>query len=114
MTFNIEKNILFIGNQSLHFDFPVKQYLVVNNILVLLLDVPSGKIFNENVFGIDLESKKIIWQIQEMRNRYVQEFCPYTYMKETESKSIVLSNCCSFYLEINPFNGEILEEGMWK
>ena len=66
--YEIEDNQLRIGDAFLNFDFPIQQVIEISGMLIVRLDIPSKTIYNENVFGISLEERKIKWRI--MKRKY--------------------------------------------
>ncbi|HEY2650186.1 MAG TPA: hypothetical protein VGI38_13400 [Puia sp.] len=75
------------------------------------MDIPTKTIYNENVFGVSLDGKRIIWQIA--KRTYDFEECPFTYIRIFNDE-LVLVNWCSIYFTVNPSTGEILNEGYSK
>lgn len=55
--------------------YPVQEILFSSGVCIVRLEAPPGKIFNENVFGLD-PSGKIIWTIEAAR--HVHPDSPYT------------------------------------
>jgi len=41
--------------------------LLIGNVLIILLDKPIKKIYNQNVFALDIKTKSIIWQVNEKK-----------------------------------------------
>jgi|688.fasta_scaffold1047094_2 hypothetical protein len=45
--------------------YPVKQTLQVDSMRVVLLDIPTSELLNENIYGLD-ESGQIAWQVERV------------------------------------------------
>jgi hypothetical protein len=69
------------GNIIYKFDYPIKKYINIGDIFVVLLDVPAGKILNENVLCVAVDGG-VRWIIEEIERMY--EDSPYTNIEETD------------------------------
>ena len=59
-------NQLFLENGTrVSFEFDIKKIISFENFIAVLLEIPPGTIFNENVFGVSLNGE-IIWQIEKL------------------------------------------------
>ena len=47
------------------FGFNIREIILFEDLIVVLLKIPSGTIFNENVFGVT-PSGEICWQIEKL------------------------------------------------
>ena len=47
------------------FDFDIRKIILFEDLIVVLLKIPSGTIFNENVFGVS-PGGEIYWQIEKL------------------------------------------------
>ena len=63
-SFSENKLILDTGRQ-VSFKHDIDKVVSFDNVVVVLLKMPSGIIFNENVFGVSLDGQ-IRWQIQSL------------------------------------------------
>jgi hypothetical protein len=103
---SIEKNCLvFPDGVRVTFPFPVAEFIEFQSIVVVRLDVPIGKIFNENVFGVSA-CGDIVWQIK--RRKYVYENCPYMNLLRSNS-NIVAHNWDCLDLVLDPKTGTVIE-----
>lgn len=105
--YSVEGNKVFIGNQVLTFDYPISESIELTDMLIVRLEKPIDIIYNENVFGISINEGRIKWRIA--KRDYVLKNCPFVKVNIFEGH-LVLVNWCSFYLYVNPLNGEILRE----
>ena len=106
MHYTINERELSIGGNKLSFDYPIDDILGISEMLIIRLEPSSGIIYNENVFGVSLIEKNIKWQITKMK--YHERDCPYTGMILIKNQ-LRLFNWCSFYLDVNPVTGEVME-----
>lgn len=63
-----DKNIKINGHE-VKFKYEIDKIVEVKNICIVMLEVPSNKIYNENIFGVD-KTGKIIWQIEKVKHIY--------------------------------------------
>jgi hypothetical protein len=74
--------------------------------LIIRLESPRDVVFNENVFGVNLEEKKIKWQIANLRYDTGVD-CPFVGVKFSDGQ-LYINNWCDIYLIVDPLTGEIL------
>lgn len=99
---------LLLGDSKLLFAYPIGEILEISNMLIIRLKIPENEIFNENVFGVNLKEKRIKWQIA--KRKYNLKNCPYMHIILIENQ-LRLFNWCSFYLDVNPATGEVINQG---
>jgi len=107
--FLINGNTITIGQKNIQFEYPIdSDYTIqVNQVLIILLNVPVGVVFNENVFAIDLNNGNILWQIGKLE--FDLKECPYVGIGLETDKLILLVNWCSTAIVVDPVDGTILE-----
>ena len=106
--YSIIDSQLIIGDTEFSFKYAIKEVLEIFSMLIVRIESPIGITYNENVFGISLLEKKIKWQIA--KREYNLKDCPYTYIRLIENQ-LRLFNWCSFYLDVNPNTGEVIQQG---
>lgn len=110
--FNIQENVLFIANDKIVFDFPIKAFIEIEDMLIVYLDLFDKVIsLEENVFGISLSERKIKWQIE--KRKYPSRgngkmLCPFVGISYNEGK-LRLHNWCSITLVVDSVTGKVLE-----
>lgn len=92
------------------FDFPIRQVIKFSNCFVVRLEPDIGSIYNENVFGISNEGKKL-WQIEPLSHIY--EDSPYTGLGQIGDLA-QLCNWDGTDLIIEPYTGRIISIGYSK
>jgi hypothetical protein len=111
--YRIEQNKLIIDNSEIVFDFPIKDFIEIGDMLIVYLDLYDDVIpLEENVFGISLVERKIKWQIEKRKyptGGYAQMRCPFVGISFHENK-LRLHNWCSTNLIVDPVTGGILGE----
>lgn len=107
----IKGNKLIIGSRETAFDFPIDSSIAIEGMLIILLAIPVNVQYNENVFGVDIISNEIKWQIE--KRQYIPAYnqqCPFVSIVVNEGE-LRLNNWCSVYFIVDPLNGKILREG---
>ncbi len=105
--FAIERErILFDNGKEIAFAQTITKALDFGNAIVIMLDVPQGTIFNENVYGIDRDGN-ILWQVS--KEKYVYEDSPYTDI-QLAGNAVVLYNWDGLRLSVEPATGRILKK----
>ncbi len=97
----------FSTGETLTFDLPISESLTIGDVTVIRLRVPADVIYNENVFGISLPEKKVLWQVP--LRQHVYEFSPYLSIS-ARGKHIALANWDGTLLTLDPSSGDVIDE----
>lgn len=106
--YQIKDRQVLINGTKLKFDYPIKNLIEISDVLIILLKKPVEIIFNENVFGVSLKSKRIIWQIA--CRKYYGENCPFVEI-DVINNQLRLFNWRGIFLDVDPTTGEVLKTG---
>lgn len=99
------RNILYINNKKIEFDFPIKQVILNNDVYIILIN-PERNNYSSylNVYGISKEGERL-WRIKEIENN------PNIYDKIViEEEHLVIYDIDFFKHIVNPENGEIIKD----
>lgn len=88
--------------------YPIKKEIDFGDRKVLLLDVPIGVIYNNNVLCID-KKEQILWQITPLASfpGGVTD-CPFVDI-QIQKGNLILFNFCSFNFIVDPLTGKVIE-----
>jgi hypothetical protein len=111
--YSIKENRVMVGDNEMPFNFSIEQAIEVEDMLIVRLEIPITKVYNENVFGISLAEKKIKWQIEKREYNVKRASCPFVWIRTLDDQ-LILNNWCDTYLVVEPQTGKILEEGYSK
>jgi hypothetical protein len=109
--FRISNNqILFTNGKVIEFDYPIWERftLVIDFTIIILLDIPSGTLYNENVFGLSTTGN-FLWQIDITGQPLREKFCQFVGSFINESGQLVLFNWCDKAFIVNQITGKILD-----
>ena len=109
-SYSINDKEIIIGENRRSFDFNIEQVICVNDVYVILLDIPTGITYNENVFAVNAKCN-IIWRIEKLT--YNSENCPFVRIRTAENK-LYLDNWCSTIVEVDPETGKVLDTKFYK
>lgn len=118
MSYTIHDSTLVLDNgKKVSFKYPISDVVLANEVLVVMLNVPSTKIFNENVYGVSRQGK-ILWQVEKTasvsnNNPYVGIHITPSMQKHGE-KFIKLNKWDGVTNEIRPETGKILSSRFTK
>jgi len=93
---------------SATFPYPVGQAFDFCGVVVVRLEVPRGKIFNENVYGISMDGK-ILWQVQ---HEYPPNQDAAWAALENVNGRAVVSNTESRFMHLDPWTGIATKKGL--
>ena len=109
----VQINKLIIFNTEIIFDFPIKEVIQIEDMLIVYLDLDDMVIsLEENIFGVSLSKKEIQWQVEKRnfpKGGYLKMHCPFTGISYSSNK-LYLYNWCSTYLIVDPTSGKVLEQ----
>lgn len=112
MKIKILNNILFVDNLEVYsFIFDIKDFIVLDERIVVLINSPTKSLFNENIFCID-KNGQLIWQVEKVVHIY--EDSPYDKIVNCNNESIEAWNCDSCNYLINIQNGKIISRRFTK
>ncbi|HTC01129.1 MAG TPA: hypothetical protein VK705_10645 [Ferruginibacter sp.] len=117
-TINKRQGITFEDNNLIPFH-NIKDHLLYNNILIVVGYIETGSSRIDNVYGIDIVKKKIVWQIKNNRREipivktlsgsdFKMPECYFTDLSLYENK-VSVRNICNFMVLIDEQTGEIKE-----
>src|ERR1700683_1581475 len=108
--YEIQKFKVVVNDSEIVFENKIRKSLEIGNMLLLLMVTPSGTFYNENVIGVSLTEKKIMWQIAKLKFKTLwgDTDCPYVDIKYHNGR-LYLNNLCDTYLIVDPLTGDILE-----
>jgi len=111
--YHIQENKLMIGDNEIIFNFPIKDFIEIGDMLIVYLELYDKVIpLDENVFGVSLAERKIKWQVEKRQyptGGYAQMRCPFVGISFNENK-LRLHNWCSTNLIVDPVTGMVLEQ----
>lgn len=105
----VDNKLIFKTGEPLVFKYLIKQSVLVEDIIILILDIPANEVYNENVFGIKLGGD-FLWQIGKVELFQKSKDCPYVNVRKNDMDQIVLFNWCDTAIIINPKTGEVLDK----
>jgi hypothetical protein len=100
-------NILFENGYSLDFEYPIKDTLLISNIIIILIDPPFDTVYNQNIFAISL-SGDFLWRIGNVKLYNDSNNCPYVGIIVNKSNELVLFNWCDTAVIVNSQTGDII------
>ena len=108
MDYNVSGNTLAFANKTdVDFEYPILKILEVDDLLIVVLDIPNTKDDNRNVFAFGITGD-YLWQIKNVELYYIGNWCPYIDVSINKENEVVLFNWCDTAVVINPQDGEVL------
>lgn len=102
------KNITLSNGYSLDFEYPIKETLIIDNVIIVLIEPPYEVVYNQNIFAISL-SGDFLWQIGKVELCYTAPSnCPYVGITINKNNELVLFNWCDTAVIVNPKTGDII------
>lgn len=98
--------LLFVDGKTVSFDYSIQQELNFPGVIVVLLNIPTGEIFNENVFGVSFDGE-VLWQVAPQR--YLGDDSPYTGMNYEDGKAGLYNWDSTLYV-VEPMTGELISK----
>ncbi len=111
MTIEHNGKTLFLSqNIELSFKYNIRKAVSFDTLVVVLLEVPSGTVFNENIFGVS-HYGKILWQIEKSIPGGADS--PYIDIKES-SHGLDAYNWSGIRVRVSLDDGVILDKRVTK
>lgn len=107
MEIKVINNRLIFNNSEIKLPFPVKKYLILNNIIIIMLGHPSNKVYNENIYALN-EDGIVLWQIEP--RDYLQTESRYVNIVNIGDGFIQANGWDSVIVKVNILNGKIISE----
>ena len=110
-------NILVINDIEVHLKYKIKEFIQINNVVIVRLKVACRDDDVNNIYGII--NGKIAWRVQDMMEYNVncEPFVPDPYsgidVYEKDPNLIVGTTSYGFRMLINPLHGKIVGEDGW-
>lgn len=100
--------LIFEEGHVVEFDFPVLKTLIINQSIIILLNVPGKKGYNQNIFAVNFRGK-IIWQIERSADLDGIGDCPFVSVEINKSELVCFA-WCGFRLTVNPASGKVTSQ----
>ena len=109
MCYTLNSNKITLSNgYSLDFEYPIKEVLIVKDVIIITVESPVGIIYSNNVFAIRLNGD-FLWRIGEVQlYDWGSIDCPYNGAIVNEENELVLFNWCDTAVVVNPYTGEVI------
>jgi hypothetical protein len=111
MSYSIDQKTIVLPNgSSFDFEHPIKDILVIENIIIILIDPPFKVNYNQNVFAIT-SSGDFLWRINSVELYYTRsENCPYVAIQINKEDELVLFNWCDTAVIVSPLTGDVIKK----
>lgn len=107
ITFSQNNNEIVVNNKKIVFDHNIRYAKEVNEILIVLLEIPNNVTYLNNVFGIN-KSGEIKWRIQSANDVFpLKNQLPFENLM-VKGTDVHVSDFYGRRFSLNPKNGEIL------
>jgi len=104
------KTITLANGYSLSFDFPIKNTLTINDIIVIVVESPFDVIYRQNVFAIKTTGD-FLWRIDDIELCYTgNENCFYVDAELNDKNELILYNWCDSAVIVEPETGDIIRK----
>lgn len=116
MNFKILKNRkqIEVNKNIIEFNFPIMESLEFEDYLVVLLEIPNGVFFYENVFGVNAAGA-LAWQIESVKEKEgFGQITPFMNLWKDKSNRVRISDYMGISYIIDPATGRILEKYLTK
>jgi hypothetical protein len=108
MDYNVSgNNLTFANKTNVDFEYPILKVLEVYHFLIVVLDIPDTKYYNNNVFAFNTTGD-FLWHIEDVELYEKGRYCAYIDIIINKEHEVVLFNWCDTAVVINPQDGEVL------
>ncbi len=111
--YEIQEKVLIVNGNKVIFPYKIDNVKVCNGLFIVLLDIPIGVTYLNNVFAVD-QCGCITWQIQDPQELSIKGNIEYVGIRITENNQIIATNYSGITYTIHPTNGKIVDRGITK
>lgn len=105
------ENELVVEKNKIVFDHNIRYVIDINNILIVLLEIPNNISYLNNVFGINKDGE-IKWRIQSVSDVFpIKNQLPFENLM-VNGNDVFVSDFCGRRFLLDPTNGEILSSNV--
>ena len=108
------KTVTFDNGKTVPFEYDIKDSIELENIVVVVLEIPRGKVMTENVFGVSSDSGIILWHIERIpetssdpENRYVE-------ILSADAGVVRIGNWNGTVMDVNVKDGHVIRSVITK
>jgi subtilase family serine protease len=106
-------NVLLVGNKKVLFNYTIRYVENVNNILIVLLEIPYNDTYLDNVFGVS-NTGEIKWRIENVgKSCSVLNQLPFENLN-VRGNNVSVSDFYGRRYFLNPITGKILSSDIVK
>lgn len=105
--------IHFDDGSTVQFPYDIQECQRIDDVLVVVLDLPRDSRMTENVFGVSLDGK-IIWQIERTPEMSKDPINFYTGILKPSSRGVRLANWNGVSADVDVRTGKISDFGITK
>lgn len=107
--YQIEDKVLIVNGNKVSFPYKIDSVKLCNGLYIILLDIPIGITFLNNIFAAD-KCGCIIWQIQDPKELSIEGNIEYVGIRITEDNKIIATNFSGITYTLDPTDGKILNK----
>lgn len=104
--YEIINNFLVLTNDSIGFEYDIKEVKLFKSLLIILLDVPENSKIDDNIYAVSLRGK-ISWKVQmpEKKGFFKKKYIPFKEINLTNDNGIIGINYKGESYAIDPLRG---------
>jgi hypothetical protein len=108
MTYKTEScSLIFANGECVDFEYPVKETVQIDNVIIVITNPPNDKAHYQNVFAFKT-SGDFLWRINDVSLFYDGPSCAWVGAEINKDGELVLFNWCDTAVIVNPITGEVV------
>ncbi len=113
MNWKLKDGFLFCNTHKVDLCLPGKECVQVQDVIVVVLDVPPKQSMTENVFGVSLEGR-VLWQIERIPETATDPVNRYTNVRTGQLGTAIVFNWNGTDITIDSRTGKVLDSVITK
>lgn len=103
----VGKSVTTPCGKTVTMEYPVKEWVEVGDVLIVVLDVPAGEVLTENVFALSSDGA-ILWQIERTPGSSSNlQYC-YVGITTHGSGAVTVASWTGMLVEVGVNNGKVI------
>lgn len=104
-----DENLLLFPKKSIEFDYKIRKIEFVNDLVIVLTEIPGDDDTINNLFAFNLEGIPI-WRVEPIKNKFpkLENLLPYEDINIIDEKISAVDFIGRRFF-INPIDGELIE-----
>jgi hypothetical protein len=105
---NQNRTLVLSNGKTVTFDYEKKDSVELGSVIVVVLEIPRGKVMTENVFGVSSDNGIILWQIERLLETSSDPENRYTGISAFKNNTVRIANWNDTVVDVEATTGKLI------